>query len=232
MTGTARPLLVDRGRTPRDCPRHENRFGVYGDVAGRLSRVCRRSPTGRAAAAAPQPAAPQPEPSTQTPLPPPQPEAPKADPAYGDKPDAGGGISTFNGVRGHDYFVKSYPDRTQKNVVTLAVGAGASVLIGGVGLYFHLDSRDSANQVSAHKFTGEPWSEDRQALYDDAHSSAVKAGVFYGIGGALLLGTAIAYMVTEPKQETMLIHPHSDPKPTALLAPTRGGALIGGTWSF
>ena len=54
------------------------------------------------------------------------------------------------------------------------------------------------------------------------------AGVFYGIGGALLLTSAIAYIATEPKAETTVIHPHA----AALVAPTNGGAIVGGAWRF
>ena len=37
---------------------------------------------------------------------------------------------------------------------------------------------------------------------------AVKAGIFYGVGGALLLGAAIAFIVTRAEGETTVIHPH------------------------
>jgi len=133
---------------------------------------------------------------------------------------------------GRDIYIKSYPDRSKTNVLGLSIGAGAAVVLGGIGLYFHLHSRELSNDVSASHFTGEPWTADRQQAYDDANSAALTAGVLYGIGGAILLGTAIAYIATEPKMETIVIHPHTNGKPTALVAPTRGGALVGGTWSF
>jgi hypothetical protein len=56
--------------------------------------------------------------------------------------------------------------------------------------------------------------------------------VFYGIGGGLLLATAITYIATEPGPETIVIEPHVSRKPTALVAPTRGGAIVGGAWRF
>ena len=37
----------------------------------------------------------------------------------------------------------------------------------------------------------------------------MRAGVLYGVGGALLIATAITYIVTEPEAETTVIHPHS-----------------------
>lgn len=175
---------------------------------------------------------------------------PKADPAYGEKPDtsyghgpgdqaqcaggpcADGGAHYFAAPKGKDIVIKSYPDRSQTNIWALSITAGVGVVLGGVGAYYHFDSRDQSNKINAHRFTGEAWTAERQAIFDDAHSSAVKAGVFYGIGGVLILGAAIAYIATEPKMETIVIHPHVDPKPTALVAPTPGGALVGGTWSF
>jgi len=170
------------------------------------------------------------EPTTDT-------SEPKGDPAYGEKPDPtydqSHGVPDAGGPSvGKDIYIKSYPDRSKTNVMGLAIAGGAAVVLGGIGLYFHLDSRAESSTINAHKFTGQAWTPDREATYDDAHSSAVTAGVLYGIGGAVLLGTAIAYMVTEPKMETIVIHPHRSPKPTALLAPTRGGAFVGGTWSF
>ena len=188
-----------------------------------------------------------PAPPTDAPQPSDKP-APVADPAYAEKPDAqapgndqaqcsggpcaDGGPHYFAAPTGRDIVIKSYPDRPRNQILAISIAAGVGVALGGVGAYYHLDSRDQSNKINAHSFTGESWTPERTAIYDEAHSSAVKAGVFYGIGGAFLLGAAIAYIVTEPKMETIVIHPHVDPKPTALLAPTRGGALVGGTWSF
>lgn len=126
-----------------------------------------------------------------------------------------------------DIVVTSRPDRSRNTVIGLAAGAGVTAILAGVGLYYHLDSRDASNQLSAHKATGEVWTAERQDAFDRAHSSAVTAGVFYGIGGAVLIGTIVALVLTEPKEETTVIHPH-----TALVAPTQGGAIVGGMWSF
>jgi len=187
----------------------------------------------RAFADEPAPApAPPPPPEPQPEAPQPAPE-PKPDPAYGEKPDpADGGGSYFASPKGHDYTIRTYPDRTKNNILALSIMGGTSVVLGGIGLYFHLDSRDKSSELSAHRLTGIAWTPDLQSKYDEAHRSATMAGVFYGIGGALLLGTAIAYIVTEPKQQEIVVHPHIDSKPTALVAPLRGGALVGGTWSF
>jgi hypothetical protein len=126
-----------------------------------------------------------------------------------------------------DIVVKSRPDRPRNTVIGLAAGAGVGVILGGIGLYYHLDSRDASNELSSHRATGDVWSAERQDAYDRAHSSATRAGVFYGIGGAVLIGTVVALVLTEPDEETTIIHPH-----TALIAPTQGGAIVGGMWSF
>lgn len=168
-------------------------------------------------------------PASTTPAPAPAPDS-KPDPAYGDRPNYD--VKNFPAPKGADVVIVSYPERSKKNLLTLGVLAAGGVILGGVGLYFHLDSRSASDDVSTHKFTGEPWTPERADTFDRAHSSSVAAGVFYGIGGALLLTSAVVYIVTEPKAETTVIHPHYDPKPTALVAPTRGGAVVGGAWRF
>lgn len=126
-----------------------------------------------------------------------------------------------------DIVVKSRPDRPRTTVFALAAGVGVGAILGGVGLYYHLDSRDASKELSSHKATGETWTAERQATFERAHDSSVAAGVLYGIGGAVIVGTVIALVLTEPKEETTVIHPH-----TALVAPTQGGAIVGGMWSF
>jgi hypothetical protein len=174
----------------------------------------------------PAPAPAEPVPTTRAP----GDTAPKTDPAYDDfsNPD----VRDFPAPKGKDVIIVAYPERTKTNMIVLGGLAVGGVVAGAIGLYFHLDSRSAAEQVSGHGFTGEIWNTEKQDARDRAHSSSVTAGVFYGIGGGLLLATAIAYIVTEPEAETMVIHPHSDPKPTALIAPIKGGAVVGGAWRF
>jgi hypothetical protein len=154
--------------------------------------------------------------------------APGADPAYGGRPDPD--VRRYSAPRAKDVVIIAYPERSRTNIMWLGGLGGAGVVLGAVGLYFHLDSRSASNDVSENQFSGRIWTTERQDTYDRANRSAVMAGVFYGLGGALVLATAITYMVTEPKAETMTIHPHG--QPTALVAPTRGGAIVGGGWSF
>ena len=141
---------------------------------------------------------------------------------------ADGGPDYFRAPTGKDIVITTEGERTTQNIAALAGVAGAGVVVGALGLYFHLDSRDAANAVSTKTPKPVTWTPADQLVYDRAHDSAVKAGVFYGIGGALVIGAIIGLIVTEPKSETTVIHPHGNPTVT----PTAGGALLGGTWTF
>lgn len=120
-------------------------------------------------------------------------------------------------------------ERTKENKLLLGGLAGAGSLIGGLGLYFHLDSRSAANEVSAKETTGKAWTADRQAFADQADRSGTRAIIAYSIGGALLISAAVALIVTEPPTERTVIRPRSA-SPT--IAPLEGGAVLGGVWSF
>ena len=189
----------------------------------------------------PQAPAPTTEPAP-APEPAPPSEAPKIDPAYGEKPDraseisanplADGGPGYFAAPRGKPIVIISHPDRSTRNVATLAVLGGSGAIVTAIGLVFHLRANNARDEVAADRYTGEVWTPERQATYDRAHSSSIVAGALYGVGGALLLSTAILYIATDPKPEYITINPHVSPKPSAMVAPTRGGAMVGGTWSF
>lgn len=127
-------------------------------------------------------------------------------------------------MRHKDIVVTTPGERSTKNIAILASVAGAGALLGGIGVYWNLDSKSAADEVSAHRQTSVPWTPERQATYDRAHDSAVKAGVFYGLGGALVLGAVVGLIVTVPKAETTVIHPH------VAIGPE--GASIGGSWSW
>jgi hypothetical protein len=195
------------------------------EPAGTLPAPMNTAPSGPAAAAPGIDPAPAP--------------APAVDPAYGDRPDPRAPSQSveddrhLRGVRhGREIVVRYYPDRPRDNVRLLAATAGAGALFGLVGLYFHLDWRSTSSAVAADTFTGRTWSDSHQEQFEQAQRSSTIAGVMYGIGGALLLTTAIAYIVTEPKMETRIIHPHTNAKPMAMVAPIQGGALVGGGWTF
>lgn len=128
-----------------------------------------------------------------------------------------------------DIVIETPGERSSTTKAMLAGVLGASVLLGGLGAYWHLDSRSAADDVSASKFTGHAWTADDMELADRADRSKTRAIVAYGVGGALLVGAAIAFIVTDPPSETVVIRPTG---PTPTVAPTPGGAVLGGMWSF
>jgi len=168
------------------------------------------------------------EPALPPPAPPPTPTEPTPPPALP--------LVTMPGMTPEyppqsmrkDIVVTTDRDRDSKNIAILASIAGAGAILAGVGVYYNLDSQDAANAVSPRMPTGAAWTADRQADYDRAHESGVKAGIFYGLGGAALITATVMFIVTAPGSETTVIHPHYAPT----VAPTPGGAMLGGTWSF
>lgn len=125
-----------------------------------------------------------------------------------------------------DIVIKVNRDRDTNNMLLIGGIAAAGALLGAVGVYYNLDSRDAAQAISPKMATSQPWTAAQQADYDRAHSSGVKAGVFYGLGGAALLASAILFIATAPGEETTVIHPHY------AIAPTQGGAFVARAWSF
>lgn len=129
-----------------------------------------------------------------------------------------------------DIVIEIPGERTMEQKVLVGGLAGAGVIAGAIGVYFHLDSRDAADEVSSDKFTGHAWTTEDVALVDRADRSRTRAIVGYSVGGALLIGAIVAYIVTDPPSETAIIRPHG--KGSAMVTPIEGGAMATGTWSF
>ena len=181
-----------------------------------------------APAPAPAPAPPPTDLSTTAPArtaePPPTVNAPGA-------PDPDGGADFRPVPMRKDIVITVDGDRSAPNIALLAGIAGAGVLLSGLGLYYNLDSRNAAAEVSPKHPTNTPWTQAQVDEVDRAHSSGIKAGVFYGLGGAVIIGAIVTYIVTQPKSETTVIHPHyAGVQP--LIAPTPTGAMVGGAWRF
>ena len=117
--------------------------------------------------------------------------------------------------------------RTGQTRLVLGSLLAAGTLAGAVGLYFHLDSRSSANEISAQLFTGRTWTDSRQNVFDDTDRSRNHAIIAYTIGGLFVTGAIVAFIISEPKSERTVIRPHH-----AGLVPTPGGAMAGAGWSF
>jgi hypothetical protein len=128
-----------------------------------------------------------------------------------------------------DIVIETPNERATHTKIVLGATVAAGVLVGGLGVFWHLDSRSAADDLSAGKFTGRAWTSEDIALADQADRSRTRATVAYGIGGALLVGAAIAFIVTDPGSETVVITPN---RATPTVAPMPGGAVFGGMWSF
>ncbi len=139
------------------------------------------------------------------------------------------GTQSHFGTPGQDIVITTPGERTTKNIAVIASVAGLGTLLGGLGLYFHLQSRDDSNQVEATNPTSKPWTPADQSAFDSAHSARTDAAIFYSLGGAMIIGALVALIVTDPKEETSVIHPHST-VPT--IVPMPGGAMLGGMWRF
>jgi hypothetical protein len=117
--------------------------------------------------------------------------------------------------------------RSSQTKIVLGSLIAAGTIAGSIGLYFHLDSRSAANEISQSVFDGRTWTSDRQARLEDGERSKSRAAVGYAIGGAFVVGAIVALIVTEPKSEQAVIRPRH-----AGITPIPGGAIAGAGWSF
>lgn len=121
--------------------------------------------------------------------------------------------------------------RSRSDKILIASLFGGSVLFAGVGLLFHLDSRDKSDAVStsAGKHTGKVYTVD----LDDTRRGALRSRnvtiASYAVSGGFLVGTFIAYLITDPGRERITV----GEEPARLsVQPTAGGALVGTWWRF
>jgi len=117
--------------------------------------------------------------------------------------------------------------RSLKTKIVLGSVLGAGTLAGLVGLYFHVESRSAANEVSKQVFNGQTWTPDRQLRFEDGEQARGRAIASYAIGRAFVIGAIVALIVTEPKSEQAVIRPRH-----AGIVPVPGGAIAGAGWSF
>jgi len=162
------------------------------------------------------------------PAPPNEPIPPTTEPAPPEEapPPPGDGPVLQPHFRSKEIVVEVPGERTRMNKLTLLSLTAAGAIVGGIGLYYHLDSRSASNEVSADEFTGRSWTADNDALVDRADRSKTRAAIAYTAGGLLVTAAIVALIATEPKSETAVI------RPGAMIAPTAGGAMLGGMWSF
>lgn len=152
-----------------------------------------------------------------------------------------GVLAAPGGARADDYFggeddgrvvYRIDKDRSKNERLVIAGLAGGAVLFGGIGLLFHLDSRSASNEVSAvGDHTGRAYTAELEDTRSDALRSRNLAIVSYSIGGALVVSSVVALLLTEPGAELVTVGTEAQPAPLSI-TPLPGGAAVGGTWSF
>ncbi len=124
-------------------------------------------------------------------------------------------------------------ERTNRQRILIASLGGGAVLVAAVGLLFHLDLRDKSDAVSASgPHTGMVYTDE----VDDTRRSALRSRnvtiAAYGVGAGLLVATLVAYVITDPGTETIVLGEEAAPPVAVTIEPVAGGALVGGGWSF
>lgn len=126
-------------------------------------------------------------------------------------------------------------ERSKENKIVLLSLGGGAVLFGGIAGLFALHSQsqsDKVSQIGMH--SGLTWSADLDDTRKSALRSRTLGWVSAGIGGALLISTAVYFIITDPGTETITL---DDQQPTSssgqmLFGPTDGGFSVGRVWSF
>lgn len=143
-----------------------------------------------------------------------------------------------------DYFGKDRPkdeltyrvdrSRTKKQRVVIASLLGGSLVFAGLGLYFHLDSRDKADELSAAgSHTGQVWTQEREDTRNSGRTSGRLAIGGYVLGGALMIAAGVALVMTQPGSELVKVDDSATkPAVPVSIAPVRGGAIVGKGWVF
>jgi hypothetical protein len=162
----------------------------------------------------------------ETPPPQPKKETPTEEPPP-PRPQSEAPVIYKQPIRPREIVVDIPGVRSTQTRLMLGGLAAATLIVGGIGLYFHVESRDAANEVSRQIFAGETWTQARQDRVEDAERSKTRAIIGSTAGGLLLAGTITALILTEPKSERAVIRPRH-----AGVVPVPGGAIAGAGWSF
>jgi hypothetical protein len=131
------------------------------------------------------------------------------------------------------YRVEGNRSTTERLVIGALLG-GAAVAV-GVGVHYHLASRDAADEVTAH--SGSPvhliYTPAVDQRREDGLRFKTNATVSYAIGGGFLVGALVAVLVTSPADELREYGASEGKKPAVpVVVPLHGGLLVGGTWSY
>jgi hypothetical protein len=130
--------------------------------------------------------------------------------------------------RSKDITIEVPGERSRDNKLLVGGLAAGGVLVSALAVYWHLDSRDASNEVSADEPTGKAWTDEQLGLVDRADRSRTRAIVAYSLGGAILIGTIVTYIITAPKSETTVIHTGVAVGPVE----HGNGGMVTKLWSF
>jgi hypothetical protein len=128
-------------------------------------------------------------------------------------------------------------ERTTTDRIVIGSIGGGAVLFGAIGALFTLDYNDKSGQVEASgTHTGIVYSD----RLEDTRKSAIRSRNFaiasYSLAGVALIGTIVAYIVTDPGTEEVTYGPggviEKKVQSSTLVAPIEGGAMVGRIWSF
>jgi hypothetical protein len=119
-------------------------------------------------------------------------------------------------------------ERSRDNKLLVGGLAAGGLLVSALGVYWHLDARDASSAVESAEFTGKAWTAEQVGLVDRADRSRTRAIVAYSLGGAILIGTIVTYIITAPKSETTVI------RTGVAVAPVEhgSGGMVTRMWSF
>ncbi len=126
-------------------------------------------------------------------------------------------------------------ERNSRQKLLILSMFGGTVLFGGIGALFHIDSKHKSDDVStdAGHHTGRIYTEELEDTRRAGIRSRNIAIASYAVGGGFLIGTFLAYLLTDPGQDTVRVGTEAaDGSARLLVEPTEGGGLVGGAWSF
>jgi len=144
-------------------------------------------------------------------------------------PAPASGPDYFARPRSEDKLMMRRPrSRPRKHKLLIGGLAAGAAVFAGAGLYFHLDSRRIANELSADSPQGTRWSEELQDKYDRGQLDGTLAIASYVIAGGLVGGVIAAVLWTDPGEDEIDLRARV--RPTAAVIP--GGCAVGAAWRW
>jgi hypothetical protein len=118
--------------------------------------------------------------------------------------------------------VRQERTRTPRQKALIYGLAGGAAVFAGLGLYFHYDSKQIADDISADTPQNQRWSDELADRYDRGKLDRTLAIVSYTVSAGLIAATVVAVLKTDPGTEVRTIGVRAVP----------GGATVGASWSW